>query len=105
MAKKTVVWTVTAIRQRRNILEYWVQHNSSTQYSKKLVKAINLRVGIIAKHPEVGKQTSMSETRESAMGNFSLYYKIIEDKIVIMAFWDNRQNPDEVLKLLESNRV
>lgn len=103
MARRTVVWTLTATKQRRNILEYWVLHNSSTQYSRKLVKAITLRTGIIAKHPEIGKQTSIKGIREAAMGNFSLYYKITEDNIVIMAFWDNRQNPDDVLKLLKSN--
>ena len=73
MAKRAVVWTLTATKQRRNVLEYWVLHNSSTQYSEKLIKAINLKTGIISKHPEIGKQTSIEGVREAAMGNFSLY--------------------------------
>jgi hypothetical protein len=50
----------------------------------------------------MGKQTSMKGIRETAMGNFSLYYKILESQIVIMAFWDNRQDSDTILSLLNS---
>ena len=100
MVKREIIWTATAVKQRRQILEYWVFHNSSSQYSKKLVKAINIRTSILAKHSEIGQQTSVKGIREAAMGNFSLYYKILDNQIVIMAFWDNRQDPNTVLTLL-----
>ena len=35
------------------------------------------------------------------MGHFSIYYKLTKDKLIITAFWDNRQDPK---KLLESIR-
>jgi hypothetical protein len=30
------------------------------------------------------------------MGHFSLYYKITDKFIIVLAFWDNRQNPKEL---------
>jgi plasmid stabilization system protein ParE len=38
MAKRTVVWTETAARQRREILKYGVKRNGSTVYAEKRIK-------------------------------------------------------------------
>ena len=37
------------------------------------------------------------------MGNFSIYYKMLEDKLIVTAFWDNRQDPKKLFKLLNKN--
>jgi hypothetical protein len=34
------------------------------------------------------------------MGHFSLYYKITPELIIVMAFWDNRQEPKTLLKVI-----
>ena len=47
MAKRSVVWTVIAVRQRGLILEYWTVHNGSSIYSKRLIKLIASRMKII----------------------------------------------------------
>lgn len=59
---------------------------------------------MVCEFPESGYQTEHGETRMVAMSNFSIYYRYDESRIVVMAFWDNRQNPDKLLKLLESQR-
>lgn len=100
MAKKSVVWTETAIKQRRKILKYWTIRNKSTVYAEKLIGLINERIKLISLNPEVGKPTNHLDTREAAMGNFSIYYKIEMSRIVITAFWDNRQDSEKLLKLL-----
>ena len=100
MAKKSVVWTQTAIKQRREILEYWTIRNLSPVYAEKLIKLIKERVALIAENPEAGKLTNHSDTREAAMGNFSIYYKITPSHIYIMSFWDNRQDPYKLFKLI-----
>jgi plasmid stabilization system protein ParE len=100
MVKKSVVWTETASRQRREILKYWTVHNGSTIYAKKLIKLIASRVNIILTHPNSFKLTDYPETRESAMGHFSIFYKVTEQQLIIMAFWDNRQDPKKLFKLL-----
>ncbi len=100
MASRTVVWTQTAIKQRRAIFEYWTLRNGSTQFAEQLLHAIRNRTEIILAQPESGKTTEYTETREAAMGNFSIYYKFSDQKIVVTAFWDNRQDPKKLLKLL-----
>lgn len=101
MAKKSVVWTETAIKQRREILKYWTIRNKSTTYAEKLISLINERTKLISQNPDAGKPTNHLDTREAAMGNFSIYYKNDGTKIIITAFWDNRQNPGKLVKLLK----
>ena len=98
MAERFVVWTETAARQRRDILEYWTKHNGSTSFAEKLIKAIAKRIQIILMHPESFKPTSYVGTRESAMGHFSIFYKLENEKIIVTAFWDNRQDPKKLLE-------
>ncbi len=101
MAKRTVVWTQTAIKQRRHILRYWTVRNKSTAYAEKLILLIRERIDLIEQNPQAGKRTNHLDTREAAMGNFSIYYKYTEDKIFITAFWDNHQDPNKLESLLK----
>ena len=34
------------------------------------------------------------------MGYFSIFYKITDEQLIVTAFWDNRQDPAKLLKLL-----
>lgn len=101
MAKRAVVWTALAIKQRRDILKYWTKRNNSTAYAEKLIKLINVRTKVISKHPESYKLTVYPETRISSIGHFSILYKISEDQIIITAFWDNRQDPKKLLEIIK----
>lgn len=38
-----------------------------------------------------------------AMGKHSIYYLFDDERIVVMAFWDNRQDPDKLLGLLTTS--
>lgn len=100
MVEKSVIWTETASRQRREILKYWTVRNGSTQYAEKLIKLIRQRIEFIKENEFAGKSTNHNDTREAAMGNFSIFYRITETQIIITAFWDNRQNPDKLLEIL-----
>ena len=100
MAKKSIVWTQTAIKQRRQILKYWTVRNKSTTYAEKLIGLIRERTDLIGENPLAGKPTTHFDTREAAMGNFSIYYKFQDNKIYITAFWDNRQSPKKLIKIL-----
>ena len=101
MAKRTVVWAETATRQRREVLKYWTKHNGSTVYAEKLIKVIANQTRIILSHPESFKTTTYADTRESAMGHFSIYYKATKDQLIITAFWDNRQDPKDLLEIIK----
>jgi len=101
VAKREVVWTETAERQRREILRYWTERNKSTVYPEKLIKLTATRIKIILKHPEAYKATIYPETRVSAIGHFSILYKLTEKKLIITAFWDNRQDPRKLIEIIK----
>lgn len=100
MAKREIVWTETAARQRREILRYWKERNASPTYSIKLVKIIASHLKTISKNPKAFKEVEFEDVRESALGHFSLYYRYTEKQLIVMAFWDNRQDPKTLLKLM-----
>jgi len=100
MVKKKIVWTETAAKQRREILRYWTERNKSTTYAEKLIEINAKHLKVISKKPEAFKESEINEVRESAMGHFSLYYKITSDQIIVMAFWDNRQDPKKLLNAI-----
>lgn len=104
MVKRTVIWTETAARQRRTILEYWTRRNGSTIYAEKLIKLTAKQIQIILSYPESFKSTSFPDTRESAMGHFSIYYKLTNDQLIVTAFWDNRQNPKMLLEIIQKEQ-
>lgn len=76
MVERTVGWTQTAVNQRREILKYWAKRNESLRYPEKLIQLIKRRVEVIAKNPSAFKETTYPETRVSAMGHFSIFYKV-----------------------------
>lgn len=100
MAKRKIVWTETAAKQRKEILKYWTDRNGSTHYAEKLIEITAKHLKVIAKNPHSFKETEMDEIRESAMGHFSIYYKSLSSQIIVMAFWDNRQDPKKLLKAI-----
>lgn len=104
MAQRNVVWTRTADIQFTGILQYWVNRNKSNLYSKKLMKSVIERTNLIAEKPLTFKRTDFDKVRISTLNNFSIFYKISDSHIIITAFWDNRQDPKKLLKILENNK-
>ena len=104
MAKRNVIWTKTADLQFVGILEYWVKRNRSNRYSIGLVKLVSERTNQIAETPFMYRLTDFKDFRVASLGNYSIYYKISETDIIISAFWDNRQDPKKLLKILQSGK-
>ncbi|MHA4807581.1 type II toxin-antitoxin system RelE/ParE family toxin [Flavitalea flava] len=100
MAKR-IVWTHTAKKARRDILEYWIKHNSSATYSKRLSKLFRKKVSLLESEHYLGKPTDFENVRVSLVSHFSIFYKLDQDQIIIVGLWDNRRNPDDLLKNLE----
>ncbi len=100
MVKRNVAWTKTADIQLVGILEYWAKRNKSNRYSKKLLKLVIAQTSQIAQQPFLYQKTDFKDIRVAPMGNFSIYYKIYEEEIIITAFWDNRQDPKKLLEII-----
>jgi plasmid stabilization system protein ParE len=101
MVVKTVIWTDTAVRERRKILNYWTKRNKSSAYSEKLIYEILERVEFPLKNPESFVRTDYKDIRTSTLGHYNIYYKTTENKLIVIAFWDNRQNPKKLFKILK----
>jgi plasmid stabilization system protein ParE len=102
MAQRSVVWTLTAAKQRREILKYWTIRNGSKEYAEKLILKTKDIIDLICAHPSAFKATNFPETRMATFGNFSIFFKATEQEIIITAFWDQRQDPAKILELLQS---
>lgn len=104
MAKRAIKWTRTADIQYVGILEYWVKRNKSATYSKKLIKIVAERTKQIADTPFIYKKADFKDTRVASLGNFSIFYNVSDEEILITAFWDNRQNPKKLLQILTDKK-
>ena len=49
----------------------------------------------------MGKISVLENTRIISLGHFSIIYKLQDNLIFIMAFWDNRQDPEILLSNLK----
>ena len=90
-----VRWTKNALHSQQKILKYWIKHNSSNVYSKKLRKEIKTKEKLICKNPLMGSTLEFENIKCVLIDkNYSLYYRVKTDFIEVIAFWDNRRNPD-----------
>ena len=104
MVKRNIVWTRTADIQFVGILEYWVKRNKSNRFSKKLLKLVTERTLQISEKPFIYKSTGFKGVRVAPLKNFSIYYKVTDEQIIVTAFWDNRQNPKKLLEILQNEK-
>ena len=88
-------WIRKAERELINILEYWIEHNKSDSYSRKIVQEIKA-IEEIKENPyflsiyfpehNVFKKLFLNN-------RFSIYYRIENDVVIILHFRSNKQKP------------
>ena len=100
MAKR-VVWTKTARKARREILEYWIVRNRSRTYSQKLSVLFKEKIQLLTTYSYAGKPSDFDEVRGTLVTHFTIFYKITSNQIIIVGIWDNRRNPNDLHKNLE----
>jgi|SaaInl0LU_22_DNA_1037365.scaffolds.fasta_scaffold78087_1 plasmid stabilization system protein ParE len=101
MARLKLFWTETALNQRTDTFKFWNDKNNSNLYSKRLALIIKDRTDRLLVFPEIDRKINFKNIRVISIEHFSLFYEIVEDKIVITSFWDNRRDPKKLLKLLK----
>ena len=104
MGKKVkVTWSAIAKIQYYDTLIFWNEHNQSNEYSKRIRAKIKETFSKLSSYPKTGKERS--EDKEVwqiiVLSHFSLFYRIYEVKedlteIVIVTFWDNRNDPNKL---------
>ena len=101
MAQLKEFWTETAIRQRNYVFDYWNERNKSTEYSKSLNVKIIERIFLLKQQPKLCKKSDFKDIRLVSLGHYSILYKFDTQKIIIIGFWDNRQDPNRLLRFLQ----
>ncbi|MEQ8910161.1 MAG: type II toxin-antitoxin system RelE/ParE family toxin [Vicingaceae bacterium] len=102
MAERTVSWSISASRQLRHVLEFWIKKNGSRTYSLKLLNQIEANLEQVKKYPKKCPESVYPEVRVAAMGHYSIYYRFTPSSIRIEAFWDNRQDPKQLKKIIRN---
>lgn len=98
----TITWTLLAKSQLQYIIEFWVKRNGTTTYSERLLDKVAMKTKQLSKFPTSTPTTTIPEIRKASLGNYSIYYKVVQGSIIIVAFWDNRQKPSTLIDLLKN---
>lgn len=90
---RSIIWTEGAQKERLEILQYWMDRNQSNSFSKYLNQLFVDTVEIFAMFPQAGRSTDKEHVKVATLKDYSLFYSFDDKSIVILAVWDNRQNP------------
>lgn len=92
-----IIWSHQAETDYIDTLKYWVAHNQSNMYSSKLIIEVEKKEKLIAQNPNIGTPSEIAGVKYVLIDrNFSLYYRTNEDVVEVLAFWDNRRNPENL---------
>ncbi|MGF1638893.1 MAG: type II toxin-antitoxin system RelE/ParE family toxin [Cyclobacteriaceae bacterium] len=93
MDEKEIRWSLKAIHDKIDILDYWINRNKSKTYSQNLDRLFDTKLSSTAKNPESGKKTDYKNIRIKIVTHYLLFYIIQEKYIEVVRIWDARRNP------------
>lgn len=91
-----IIWTKRALRERKEILAFWIDHNESTDYSLKLNTLFEEATQLVKRHPKIGQPTDIDNVRIKIIRDYLMFYEISKSNIYILTIWDSRQNPKNI---------
>ena len=95
MAKYKIEWSIEARLDLIDILEFYINRNSSNSYSKKLNSKINRSLKLITNNPMVGLKSQIESVRALITGDYQIVYEISDNIILIVMIWDCRRDPGD----------
>lgn len=88
-----IVWTETATIILQQILTFYRVRNGNSQYSRSIYRMINDVLKLVAKYPYMYKATSVPNVRVFHCDYFRVYYRVLDEYILVEAIFDTRQDP------------
>ena len=98
MVKRKIIWSPRAKLDLFEILDFYYKRNGTKTYSNKLNSKIRTSVRLLEKHYEIGVQSDINNVKNLIEGDYCIFYEIKEGTIKIITIWDNRRNPENLLK-------
>lgn len=89
---KAIVWSLKAQRDRKNILEYWINKTKSNTYSLKLNQLFIDSIEIVSEFPRIGRLTEVDRVRVKIVKDYLIFYEEKGHQILILSIWDSRQD-------------
>ena len=96
MAKIKINWSKEAELDLTKILEFYLERNGNSKYSKSLYSKIRKGVNTISKNPFIGIKTDIELIRVFISGDYLIVYQILKCEIIISMIWDCRRNPESI---------
>ncbi|WP_291592849.1 type II toxin-antitoxin system RelE/ParE family toxin [Bacteroides sp.] len=88
-----IVWTETATIILQQILTFYRVRNGNSQYSRSIYRMINDVLKLVTKYPYMYKATSVPNVRVFHCEYFRVYYRVLDEYILVEAVFDTRQDP------------
>ena len=91
-----ILWTKQADRKFDKIIDYLL-HKWNQRVTESFVKKVYDTLDILSEYPEIGT----IEHKEKGIRGFTivkqvnLFYKVSDNKLIILNFFDNRQSPEK----------
>lgn len=98
MVKFKIEWSPESKADLFNILQFYIDQNKSSTYSKKLNAKIRENLNLLKSNPEMGKQTDIASVRNLITNHYEIIYELIENVVLIVMIWDSRRNPEFKIK-------
>lgn len=98
---KQIIWSQRAQTDRKQILEYWLQRNNSSTYSKKLDKLFREALNIIRDYPQIGQPTDDQKVRVKIIKDYLLIYEYTNSSIILLTIWDSRRDREKLEEILK----
>jgi toxin YoeB len=90
-----IQYTGRARKDQQEILQFFTQRNGTPEYSRKLAKHFRNTISLLAETELEGKSTDEPKVWQVIVLDYAIFYTIDSDRLIVLAIWDNRRNPDE----------
>lgn len=99
--RRKVIWTDGAKAEFKEICSYWNNRNKSARYSQTLRALTNQKVKEIANFYPIGANSNIATVKFVMVRDYQIFYQLSINTILILSFWDGRQDPEKLKQRLE----
>lgn len=94
----SIKWSNRAVKEKSDILRYWVKRNGTETYSEKIEAETDKAINLIVENRLIGEKVKNRDNvrRLTVMHDYAIYYTVIKNNLYILSFWDNRQDPERI---------